>query len=128
MILQIRKLPISRLIQPAAFDNTVQYCLTGPSINDIIDLDFGMFGQIKPVIKKPQNCWQLIEDAGAYRHVHYALEQPNHRFKIVLTMVYRKDTGKLVTSHVGYEPDTNLADASLHFWQAKQYTLTKTKK
>lgn len=123
MILLIKKMPQYRNIKLPAYDNVVHYCTSIPTGNNIFDVDFGMFGQVHPKIKKQNDFWQIVEEIGHYRHVHYAIELPNQKFRIVYTMVYHRDSGRFITAHTAYNPMDALIDVTPHLWQLKSFIL-----
>lgn len=129
MIKLIRRLPQIRNLPTINVDNIVQYSVSVPQENDLIDIDFGSFGQLVRLPKRTQNkktadIWQVIEVCHPYLHVHYAEEIKPGRFKVILTAVYEETTGNLVTYHL---PNSYQKDKlkNVHQWNADKFTFSR---
>jgi hypothetical protein len=129
MIKLIRRLPRIRNLPTINVDNIVQYCVSVPQENDLIDIDFGSFGQLVRLPKCTQNkkavdIWQIVEVCHPYLHVHYAEEIKPGRFQVILSAVYEERTGNLVTYHI---PSTHNVDKlkNVHQWNADKFTFSR---
>lgn len=128
MIKLIRRLPQIRNLPTINVDNIVQYCVSIPQDNDIIDIDFSPFGQFIRLPKwtenkKPADIWQVVESCQPYLHVHYVEEVKPGRFKVILTAIYEETTGNLVTYHL---PNVFSKDKlkNVHQWNAEKFTFS----